>query len=444
MPLAALLRECGGNISGSDRSYDKGSALEKFQSIKDLGIIMFPQDGSGISDDIDMLVVSSAIENSIPDVKSALDLDIPIITRGQLLAQCFNAFKHKIAIAGTSGKSSVTGMIGTILTEMEQNPTIVNGGEIRNLKSSFIKGCGDLFIAEMDESDGSIKHYNPSIALLNNIALDHKSMEELEQLFGDYLARASDCVIVNYDQERVKNLCEMRAKSRVISYAINDDMANLVASNLDPAMDGISFILNAYGAAYEVKLNVAGRHNVENALAALAVIFALGLDVERAIEAIQSFKGIHRRLEYIGTNNDGISVFDDFAHNPDKITASFESLKTFDGRLIVMFQPHGFAPLRLMGAEMVEVFAKYLDSDDYLLMPEAYYAGGTVDRSVSAKDLIDELSLKDINAHWFAKRGEILKFISNIARKGDRIIIMGARDDTLHDFAYEVLALHQG
>ncbi len=440
LPLATLLKQCGHDVSGSDRSYDNGDNLDKFQALKDLGIELFPQDGSGVSDNIDILVVSSAIENSITDVKTALENNIPIITRGQILAELFNRAEIKIAVAGTSGKSSVTGMIGTILTEMEQNPTIVNGGEIRNLQSSIRKGRDDLFIAEMDESDGSIAHYNPSIALLNNIALDHKSMEELEQLFGDYLARASNCAIVNYDQPRVKNLCEARAKSRVISYGINDDIANLVASNLKPSMHGITFDLSAYGASYKIELNVAGRHNVENALAALSVIFALDLDIEKAIHAIKSFKGIKRRMEYIGTSR-GITVFDDFAHNPDKIAASLASLKDFDGRLIIMFQPHGFAPLRLMGREIVEVFAKYLEKDDCLLMPEVYYAGGTVDRSVTAKNIISDLNDKNINAYWFKNRDEIPDFIKNIAKKGDRIVIMGARDDSLHDFAHDILEL---
>ncbi len=438
LPLATLLRLSGASVTGSDRAYDNGDSLEKFASLKELGINIVPQNGAGVTADIGMLVVSSTVEDSIPDVKAALGLDIPIITRGKLLAQCFNAADTKIAVAGTSGKSSVTGMIGTILLELGQDPTIVNGGIIRNLNSSIRKGRDDLFIAEMDESDGSIAHYNPSVALLNNIALDHKSMEELEQLFGDYLSRTSDCVIVNFDQPRVKNLCEMRSRSRVVSYAIDDDMANLVASDLVHGRDGISFTLNAYGTNYRVELNVVGRHNVENALAALSVVFALGLDIEQAIKALKSFTGIHRRMEYIGSKG-GISVFDDFAHNPDKIAASLKSLKEFDGRLVVMFQPHGFGPLRLMGAQMVDVFAKYLGKGDYLLMPEAYYAGGTVDRSVTAKHLIDDLKSRGLAAHWFARRDEIPAFISDISRKGDRIVIMGARDDTLHGFAKDIL-----
>jgi len=444
MPLAVLLKKQGHKIIGSDRSYDQGKTPDKFQALKDIGIKIFPQDGSGVTKNVDELVVSSAVENTIPDVKSALDFDIPIIKRGQLLAQSFNSVEHKIAIAGTSGKSTVTGMVGTILTEMGEDPTIVNGGEIRNLQlnkndkfSNIRKGRDDLFIAEMDESDGSIEHYNPSIAALNNIALDHKSMEELEQLFGDYLAISEKAVVVNYNQPRVKKLCKERAKSRIISYSINYK-SDLVAVNLVPKPNGIDFTLRYDGMNYNVHLNVAGRHNVENALAAFGACAAMDLDMNIAVKAISKFNGIHRRMENIGTKN-GITVFDDFAHNPDKISASLRSLKDFKGRLIVMFQPHGFSPLRLMRGEIIEAFSSNLSEDDILIMPEVYYAGGTVDRSVTAKKIIEDLKNDGVNAYLFDLRDEVPSFIGNIAKEGDRVVIMGARDDTLHNFAYEIL-----
>ncbi len=447
LPLAVLLKKNGYKVAGSDRSYDQGKTPDKFNALKDIGVKIYPQDGSGITKDIDVFVVSSAVEDSIPDVKAALDLGIDIVKRGELLAQLFNSAEQRIAVAGTSGKSTVTGMVGTILTEIGQDPTIVNGGEIRNLRSgeadkfsNIRKGRDDLFVAEMDESDGSIAHYNPTIAVLNNIALDHKSMEELEMLFGDYLARAEKAVVVNYDNARVKELSSKRLNARVLSYAIDDHAAKLQAVDLVPRPSGIDFTLKYDGNNYDVSLNVAGRHNVENALAALGACAALGLDMGRAAQALSAFKGIHRRMENIGTKN-GITVFDDFAHNPDKISASLCSLKDFDGRLIVMFQPHGFAPLRLMRSEIIEAFAKHLSKDDILLMPEVYYAGGTVDRSVSAKDIIADLKNIGVNAHWFESRDEIPAFIGRIAKEGDRIVIMGARDDTLHIFAHDILGL---
>lgn len=445
MPLSVLLKQRDNIVIGSDRSYDQGKTPEKFQALKDVEIEILPQDGTGISKDVDVLVVSSAVEETIPDVSAALDLDIPIIKRGALLAELFNEAEYRIAIAGTSGKSTVTGMVGTILEALGKDPTIVNGGEIRNLRSdendkfsNIRKGADSLFVAEMDESDGSIAHYKPSIAVLNNIAIDHKTMEELEILFGDYLACASQTVVVNYDQPRAAVLCEGRAKANVLSYAIKNDNALLRAKDLIPKADGIEFTLHHDGQTYAVHLNVPGRHNVENALAALGVCAAMGIDMIQSIDALAKFKGVHRRMELVGTKND-ITVIDDFAHNPDKISASLQCLKSFEGRLIVMFQPHGFGPLRMMGQEMVQAFAEHLDKGDTLIMPEVYYAGGTVDRSVTARHIIDDLNKAGVNAHWFERRSETSDFMIANAKKGDRIVIMGARDDTLHSFAQDIL-----
>ncbi len=445
MPLAVLLKKRGADVVGSDRSYDQGKTPDKFQALQDLGIQLYTQDGSGIDSRVSRLVVSTAVEASIPDVKAAMDIDVPIVKRGALLAELFNASDNRIAVAGTSGKSTVTGMIGTILAGLDEDPTIVNGGEIRNLRagegdrfSNIRFGRDDLFVAEMDESDGSIAHYTPDIGVLNNIALDHMSMEELERYFGDYLAAAERAVVVNYDQPRVKALCDSRAGGDVFSYSIDDPAAWMHARNLLPAVDGISFDVSYDGGVYPARLNVLGRHNVENALAALGACVAYGVDISAGIKALSAFKGIHRRMEIIGSCA-GVTVYDDFGHNPDKISASLKSLKDFDGRLIVMFQPHGFGPLRMMRKELVAAFADHLGTGDILIMPEVYYAGGTVDRSVTAAHLIDDLKVRGVDAHWFSAREETLTFISEQGRAGDRVVIMGARDDTLHGFAHQVL-----
>ncbi len=443
LPLAVLMKERGHTVSGSDRSYDQGKTPEKFKALQNIGINIFPQDGSGITEKIDQLVVSSAIENSIPDVRVAIEKNIPIIKRGALLAECFNQALTGIAVAGTSGKSTVTGMIGTILLETRENPTIVNGGDIRNLQSRFSGvhvGRDDIFVAEMDESDGSIAHYKPTISVLNNIALDHKSLKELEKLFGDYLSCTENAIVVNGDHRLVMDLVKkVKPTAKIITYGLTSG-TNIHGTELKPLQDGISFIVESDQEACPVRLMVPGAHNVSNALAALSVAVELNLDLKESCAALEKFQGIHRRLETVGTRG-GITVIDDFGHNPDKIAATLSTLKAFDGRLIVMFQPHGFGPLRLMGKEMVDVFAQYLSKDDILLMPEAYYAGGTVDRSVTALHLIEDLCGKGIDAFWFESREEIPEFIQSKAQKGDRIIIMGARDDTLHTFAQDILKL---
>ncbi len=164
-----------------------------------------------------------------------------------------------------------------------------------------------------------------------------------------------------------------------------------------------------------------------------------GIDMKQAAEALSHFTGIKRRMQVVGQRKD-VTLIDDFAHNPDKISATLSALKSFEGRLLIMFQPHGFAPMRLMGAEMIDAFKQFLSDDDILIMPEVYYAGGTVDRSVTARDVIDLAVEKGLQAHWFATRAEAAPFILKQAKQGDRIVIMGARDDSLTLFAQDILA----
>ncbi len=445
-PLSAFISGKGGRVLGSDRAYDQGKTPEKFRGFEAANIRLFPQDGSGVTKAVDTLVVSGAVEETIPDVRQALAMGIPIRRRAEVLAELFNDSKCGVSVAGTSGKSTVTGMIATMLAEAGLDPTVMNGAPVRNFMEESCQGAagmrigaGDVFVAETDESDGSIALFKPAIAVLNNIALDHKPLEELEDLFGDFVARAAKAAVLNFDDAKVKAL-ESRATVPVFSYAIEDKSAALVAENIRFLPGGVAFSVmeRKTGLSVPVRLNVPGRHNVLNALACLSTGRALGLELEKAAGALETFKGVSRRLEVTGTSS-GITVIDDFAHNPDKIAASLETLKEFDGRLIVIFQPHGFGPLKLMGREIAECFAGHLGPEDILCMPEVYYAGGTAERSVTSKDIVNTVSAKGRTAFWFEKRDEITPFILPRVQKGDRIIIMGARDDSLSDFARNIL-----
>ena len=437
--LAAIFVQKGYCILGSDRSYDQGTSKEKFQKLLDMGIKLFPQDGSGITNDLDALIVSSAVEDSIPDVKAAIELNIPIRKRAELLVEIFNESKIGISVAGTSGKSTVTGMIATVLSYAGFDPTVMNGGIINNFESNMRVGMGEVFVTETDESDGLIALYNPDIAVLNNIALDHKSLEELEILFSNFIAKASNAVVLNFDDEKIKALAD-KAGAMIFSYAIEDQSALLKACNITLEPSSTSFDIYELDTrkTYQVNLRQSGEHNIYNALACLSVCKSVGLQLDIAIKGLEEFTGIKRRFEFIGTKN-GITVIDDFAHNPDKISATLKTLKLFDGNLIVIFQPHGFSPLKLMGHEIAESFVKHLSDQDILLMTEPFYAGGTTDRSISSKDIVDIIVSKNCNAICFKERMDILPFIKSNAKSGDRIVIMGARDDSLSDFAQEIL-----
>ncbi len=197
-------------------------------------------------------------------------------------------------------------------------------------------------------------------------------------------------------------------------------------------------IERAGGATASVRLPVPGRHNVANALSALGAARACGVPLGEAVSALEVFTGLRRRLEVAGTVN-GVTVIDDFAHNPDKIEATLATLHAFPGRLLVMFQPHGFGPLRLMKDAFVECFAANLHDGDVLIMPDPVYFGGTVDRSVSSGDIVEAVRARGRSAWNLAERARCGDKLVELARPGDRIVVMGARDDTLSQFAAELL-----
>lgn len=434
LPLALILSGRGFTVAGSDRARDQGKTPGKFAHLESLGITLFPQDGSAIAGAGDTLVVSTAVEDTVPDVVAAKAKCVPIVRRAELLARLFNASTVRIAIAGTSGKTTVTGMTGYILNETGRAPTVMNGGIFRNYAdanpyASALTGAGDIFVTEADESDGSIALYNPSIAVLNNIALDHKPMDELLPLFRDYLSKAQICVL-NGDSPDVRALADT-VPGEKIWYGFGDD-ADIRAADVVLRPDGVDVSINGR----PLRLHVPGRHNVSNALAALAAAQAAGVDLAAACRALEGFNGIKRRMEVVGAKN-GITVIDDFAHNPDKIAASLSALREFPGRLMVFFQPHGYGFLKLLKNELAACFSNGMGADDHLFVVEPYYAGGTADRSVQMKDVVP--AIKGPQVHLCADRDAVKAGIVKAAKNGDRIVIMGARDDTLSDVAREIL-----
>lgn len=441
LPLATILAEQGAEVAGSDRALDQGRLGAKFEYLQTRGMELFAQDGSGLTRSEQILVASAAVEDSVPDVAKAKALGCVRMTRAQLLAQLFNASPRSVAVGGTSGKSTVTGMIGWIASKLSCDPTIMNGAVMRNFAdadapfASSRVGKGGLFISEVDESDGSIALFQPEIAVLNNITLDHKSLDELRQLFGDFAARAK-CTVWNADDPESVALMANKSDAVSFGFAANADFraVDVVEKPLS-----VEFRLLVNDTEYEVRLAVPGRHNAANALAALAASAGLGLDLERAVAALGEYKGLARRFEIVGTERD-ITVIDDFGHNPDKISATLDTLKAFPGRVIAFFQPHGFGPLRVMGKELAEIFAAKLDRQDRLFLCDPVYFGGTVDKSIGSDSVVADVNrFGTVQALHIADRAECGRQIIAMARPGDRIVIMGARDDTLSAFATEIV-----
>lgn len=444
LPLALILRGKGVDVAGSDRSLDQGRLGAKFEYLKSQGIALFPQDGSGITSPDQILVRSAAVEDTVGDVVAAKRVGARDMKRPELLAELFNAAKVRIGVAGTSGKSTTTGMIAWLLHQAGKGPTVMNGAVMKNfvtpdaLFASALVGKGDAFVSEVDESDGSIARYEPTIAVVNNIALDHKSMDELRALFGGFVGKA-EIAVLNLDNEETAALL-LKTKVRTRTYSLRSGLADLHCSDIRLAPDGVSFDVLEKDTRHTatVDLSVPGEHNVSNALAALSVARAYGLSLEEAAAALKGFSGTKRRLEIVGTAN-GVTVIDDFAHNPDKITATLNTLHAFPGRLLIMFQPHGFGPLKLMRQEFIDCFATHMGTDDVLIMPDPVYFGGTVDRSVTSEHIASGVRSRGLQAMAFAERNACGDKLIELAEPGDRIVVMGARDDTLSVFAAELL-----
>lgn len=434
MPLALIVAGQGHRVAGSDRALDQGRTAPKFEWLRSKGIDLFAQDGSGITRAEQIVVASAAVEDTVPDIIAATAVGAQRMRRADLLAELFNGAKQGIAVGGTSGKSTVTGMIGWIFYALFKDPTVMNGAVMKNFASpdapfaSALVGAGEAFISEVDESDGSIALYTPDIAVLNNIALDHKSMDELRALFGDFIGKARVSVL-NIDNDEVAKL----PRGNAITYSIGG-AADLVATEITERPDGVDFLANGVAVA----LKVPGRHNVSNALAALAASVAAAIPLEDAARAIGGYAGINRRMDVVGTAN-GVTVIDDFGHNPDKISATINTLHAFPGRLLIFFQPHGYGPLKQMGRELTAAFANLMHEEDVLVLCDPVYFGGTVDRTVGSETIVDGVSALGKRAEHFATRDACGDRLLVLAKPGDRIIVMGARDDTLSAFAQSIV-----
>lgn len=449
LPLALILQAQGHRVEGSDRALDAtspgGQTAAKFDYLRRRGIRLHPQDGSGIRRASQILVASAAVEDSVPDVAAARRIGARRMSRPEALAGLFNAAPQRIGVAGTSGKSTVTGMIAWILHRAGRDPTVVNGAVMNNFAgpddpfASALAGSGDTVVSEIDESDGSIALFGPTVAVLTNISEDHKTMDELRGLFGDFIGKAGR-IVLNSDDPDVRSIGRSLSAGRQIRFSLKDRSADLFADRLEPAPDGIGFHLLAEGLpnGQPVGLQVPGVHNVANALAAIGAATACGVPAAEAAGHLNGFAGLRRRLETVGMAG-GVTVIDDFGHNPDKIAATLDTLHDFPGRLLILFQPHGFGPLRKMRTGFIDMFAAKLSAEDMLLMPEPVYFGGTVTRDISSRDIVLAVAAAGRRAEAHEGRSDCGDRLLELAEPGDRIVVMGARDDTLTEFARGLL-----
>ena len=430
--LAQFQAMMGGRVSGSDRAFDRGERAELRMQLKRLGIEIMPQDGSGVTDDCAALIVSTAVEEEVADFAAARAKSIPIVHRSELLGR-FVASYRTVAVSGTSGKSTVTAMIFEILEGAGRDPSVITGGDLRLLQArglpgNAFAGASDLLVVEADESDGSLVRYAPAVGVILNLQRDHKEMEEVAAMFAVLRARSREALVVGEDE----NLDALAGGALRFGFGPRADIRGV---NVELAPSGSSFVVDDVAFA----LPVPGRHNVANALAAIAASRALEVPLADMVAPLASFQGVGRRFQTVGVAS-GVTVVDDFAHNADKIAAALATAKLNASRVLAIYQPHGYGPTRFLRQDFVDTFTRELRAHDHLWMLEVFYAGGTASRDFSAADIVDEIAKNGVKAEFAPSRAWLAARIAEEARAGDLVLVMGARDPSLTDLAREIVA----
>ena len=333
--LATVYVKLGDKVTGADRTRDTPNV----RRLRGLGVRVYPDDGRGVDQKVDEVIVSTAIEETNRGLLRAKKLGIPVTHRAKALARALEGYKL-VAVVGTCGKSTVTAMLGHVLAECGLDPMCVNGANVPGWEGAVRFGKGEYAVAEVDESDKSLVAFKPYAAIVTNASADHYSKEEMDEVFDAFVKDVPG-----------------------------------------PVIDGRTGVS-------EVETSLPGRHNRQNAALALRMAVALGCDEARARAALLTFRGVERRLQKVGED-----VYDDYAHNPEKLRAMITTLqeKYGDGGVCVIWRPHGYAPLRKMKDALADMFVATLRPQDGLVLLPVYDAGGTTDRSINTGDLMEAM-----------------------------------------------------
>jgi UDP-N-acetylmuramate--alanine ligase len=431
--IAQYLAGIEKKVSGSDRYFKEDELNETKTKLEAEGIHCFLQNGDGITNETDLVVVSTAIEETVFEVQKAKQLNIPIIKRSELLALIAKS-KRTIAVGGTSGKSTTSAMLFDILDKTGLQPSIISGaglvsiikeGKIGNAKV----GAGDWLVIEADESDGSIVQYEPEIGLLLNVDKDHQEIDELMSIFTTF-KNNSKIFIVNQSNTLAKQL------SQNITQDFSSDQnsaAGYVAKDFKQSGFNIQYSIRNV----QFSMNTIGHHNMENALAAVTVASQIGVSLEACANVLKNYEGIYRRNQVLGNKN-GIWVIDDYAHNPVKCAAAIKSCQPVANKVVAWFQPHGYGPTRFLRADFVKEIAEALRPQDEIWMSEIFYAGGTAVKDISANDLINDIKALGKNAFFVENRNLFLETARQHLSDNSVLLLMGARDPGLEAFSRSV------
>jgi UDP-N-acetylmuramate--alanine ligase len=426
--IACFMADKGHTVSGSDRAFDVSPSHPLKKILTEKEITLFPQDGSGIDSGLDLTVFSTAVDSDRPEAGRARELGIPITSRPEYLTEITSSY-HTIAVSGTSGKSTSSGLLAFLMHNLGMSPNFIGGGRVKQFRTpshpgSSLSGISGDLVIEACESDGTIVNYRPDHSIILNLSLDHNPVRETAEMFKTLIAHTRVNTIINNDDKYLKTVTDN--KSSTFSLHSPSDYR---AENVRFEPFHTRFTVNRT----QFSLSLPGRHNLYNALSCIAMLSELGISLDDVASVLHTFNGIDRRFD-IHLNSHGNLVIDDYAHNPHKISALMETMKPLGNAICYIFQPHGFGPTRMMRKEYIEVFTRNLRETDHLVLLPIFYAGGNVSRDISSYDLADEIKNRGKSVEVIQEREEIIK----AAGAFRTYAVFGARDESLSDLAEDI------
>ena len=426
--IAEVLLTMGYQVSGSDLA-----AGETTRRLARLGALIHvgAHDAGQVTEDIDVLVISSAVTFANPEVVRARELKIPVIPRAEMLAELMR-MKTGVAVAGTHGKTTTTSLSAAVLREAGRDPTVVVGGKLRALGTNARLGQGDLMVAEADESDGTFLLLSPVIAVVTNIDREHLDyygdMERVRESYLQFIHRVPfyGLAVLCLDNVNVRALLP-QVRKRFVTYGTAPDADWQVR---DLRVEGLETVFEVWRGEERcgpVRLRMPGRHHALNALAALAVAADLEIPFRIAAHALEEFGGIHRRFEVKGEERE-ILVVDDYGHHPEEIRATLRAAREgFQRRLVVVFQPHRYSRTRDLFGEFLDAF----DDADVVVLTDIYAAGEERLEGVNGEALYQALKRRGhLDVRFLPSRDQLAEGLVDVVRPGDLVLTLGAGDVT--------------
>jgi len=444
--LAAAACDLGINVSGSDRGSENRENRAIFNALRSQGITVFPQDGSRFaagSVPPDHIVYSSAIEDDNPDFLAAGE--IPRLHRSKLLRYLLDAFGRKsIAVTGSCGKSTVCCYLAEALTNLGADPVMLSGALSKRFRSdkfagNYRPGKGDFLVFEADESDKSLLNYGADYAIILNIGTDHYDTSELKRVFSEFLVHIRcGAVLTREVYNALRDTIPGNLTVKVVDTSADTDAEY---SLLDYRKENSAPTATFTGGA-KLLLPKHGRHMATNALCIKAMLEMTGFSPDDALTALSRFDGVWRRDDFAGKTANGTQVFDDYAHNPEKILSCLQGMRErISGNIYAVFQPHGYKPFGFMEEQLFKYMDDFLNTGDRLMLLEPFYAGGTSSFKPSSAEVVEKWR-KNTSAperfSVFPDRKTLADFLKETPAENDLIVIMGARDNSLSDFAAEL------